>query len=135
MRSILPLLVLAVVGFAGLVYVASEYGGEVVILRTEDTDGRVYETHVWIVDDGSTQWLRAGSPTSKWYRRLVDNPEVEVERDGVPHRYEALPMASATPHVNDLMALRYRWADWIISWVRDRNDSVAIRLDPLPDEG
>jgi len=133
MRSILPLLVLAVVGFAGLVYVASEYGGEVVILRTQDAGGRVYETHVWIVDEGPTQWLRAGSSNSQWYRRLVDHPEVEVERQGVPHRYKALPMASATSHVNDLMALRYGWADWVISWVRDSNNSVAIRLDPLPD--
>jgi hypothetical protein len=135
MRSLLPLLVLALVGFAGLVYVASEYGGEVVTLRTEDADGRVYETHVWIVDDGNTQWLRAGSATSHWYKRLVDNPEVEVERDGISHRYEALPMASATAHVNDLMALRYGWADWVISWVRDPENCVAIRLDPLPDEG
>ena len=50
----------ALVLLAGGVYLLSEYGGEVVVLRTTDAAEGTRETHLWIVEGAGSAWLRAG---------------------------------------------------------------------------
>ena len=59
-----------------LIVAASEWGGEVVKLETEDSIGHTFVTSVWIVDFDRAAWLRAGNPDSDWVRQLRAAPAV-----------------------------------------------------------
>src|SRR5262245_37816294 len=62
-----------------------EIGREVIVLRTEESDGTWLETRLWIVDDGTTSWLHGGN--SRWMHNLQARPIVEIVRNGETHRY------------------------------------------------
>jgi hypothetical protein len=128
-RLVGAIVFLAVVVF-GMQIVASE-SGEVVVLRTF-VGGDAQETRLWIVDDAGTSWLRAGQPSAGWYQRVLQNPDVEVERGGQTFEYRAFPVEGgpAAQHVNSLMFDKYGWAEQVIGILIDRSRSVAIRLDP-----
>ncbi len=130
MRSLLVGLGLAVLVFGGVIYVASEYGGEVVHLHTTDADGEVHETPLWIVEIGPDLWLRAGDPGSGWLQRLSERPAVELERDGRMGRYEAFAVPHMGPEVDAKMAEKYGLADRVIGMIRSEGESIAVRLDP-----
>jgi hypothetical protein len=117
-----------VVGFFVLLAVASEMGGEVVKVTTNDASGAQRTTSLWVVDDGGVPYLRSGNSENDWYQRLVADPDVEVERDGEVTRYVAQPTPERTEHINALMAEKYGWADAVIGVIR--GDSVAVRLAP-----
>jgi hypothetical protein len=127
---LIQLLVGAALAFGVTLLLASEFGGEVVKLTTTDEVGAQYTTSLWIVDDGRTLWLRAGSPNATWFRRLPSRPDVELERAGRLTKYRAVAVKEATPGINSLMAEKYGWADWLIALVVNHDDSVAVRLDP-----
>ena len=128
MGKIILLLVALVVGFLVLQAVASEMGGEVVKVMTNDAQGAQRTTSLWVVDDGGVPYLRSGNSENDWYQRLVADPNVEVERDGVVTRYVAQPTPDRTEQVNALMAEKYGWADAVVGLIR--GDSVAVRLAP-----
>ena len=118
----------------GTIYGASELGGEVVTLRTHD-GRKTAETHLWVVDDGGFQYLRAGNPSSGWLARIQADPDVVVERNGVATRYHAVPVAgdaTQPARVHSLMREKYGIADRIVSVLGDRTKSVAVRLEPTP---
>lgn len=135
MRFIVRLVTFALVlaaGFIASVYIASEYGGEVVVLHT--LQGNDEETtHLWVVDDSGFAWLRSGTPESGWLRRIGANPEVTVERAGQTYQFRAVPVRE--PMVRDrihaLMRDKYGLADQLISTIRDGDLSVPVRLDPV----
>ena len=67
MRFIVRLVVLVLVlalGFVAAIFIASEYGGEVVVLHTTQGNSDT-TTHLWVVDESGFQWLRAGTPDSQ----------------------------------------------------------------------
>lgn len=133
MRTIVLVLVLIAVLLVGGLMAASELGGEVVTLTTVDADGRSYETSLWIVEDEDDLWLRAGMASNAWYHRLQRNPHVTLRwKDGREVKYEAVPMPDRTARINKRMAEDYGVADRMISLMRDSDESVAIRLDPVP---
>jgi len=117
------------VGFFLLQILASE-SGEVVVLRTF-AGGEPHETRVWIVDDRGVSWLRAGRPEAAWYRRVRENPDVQVERGSELYEHHAFPVEGGptVDHINALMAEKYGWAEALIGLMIDRSRSVAIRLD------
>ena len=123
-------------GFLGLLlvggvaqFVASE-SGEVVVLTTTDTAGTSHQTRVWVVDHAGTTWLRAGAEVQAWYGRLLEHPEVEVERDDNRQRYTAVPQPVNRKLINDLMRDKYGWADQFIGVLFGRDDAIPIRLNP-----
>ena len=130
LRKIFGWIVFLAVLAIGLQIVASE-SGEVVVLRTF-ADGEAKETRLWIVDDRGAQWLRAGQAESGWYQRILDNPDIEVERGDTLSEYRAFPLEGgpASERINDKMLLKYGWADQVIGLFFNRSGSVAIRLDP-----
>ncbi len=126
-------MVLAVLLIAGGgIFAASELGGEVVVLTTQDASGAPRETRLWVVDDAGSMWLRAGQARNAWLRRLQANPSVRVERAGQVGNYRAVPVAedAARLRVHELMAEKYGWADHLIGLIRDGAASIAVRLDP-----
>ena len=117
---------------AGVVYGASELGGEVVVLHTRDAAGADVATPLWIVDDAGSAWLRSGLQSSGWFVRLEASPEVRVERAGQTQPYRAVPVRSpeARDRIHVLMREKYGWADRLIGATRGGSDSIAVRLDP-----
>jgi hypothetical protein len=119
-------------GFLASVFLASEAGPEIVVLRSVDAAGATVETRLWVVDEGGSAWLRSGAPGSGWLRRIEANPRVALERGGRTTRMRAVPVRD--PAVRDrihvLMREKYGFADAWISLIRDPAGSVAVRLDP-----
>lgn len=121
------IMVVAVIVF-GAQIIASETG-EVVVLHTDD-DGQDATTRLWVVEHDGHQWLRAGSD-SGWYGRLLAEPGVRLERDGVTRAYMARPEPDMGGTVNELMARKYGWRDTVVGLlVPDREGAQAIRLIP-----
>ena len=114
----------------GMTWIASE-SGEVVVLTTLDAAGQHRQTRLWVADTRGHAWLRAGSTRSSWYRRLLQHPQVEVERTGARRRYRAEPEPASQPEVNRLMLEKYGWAERWIGFSIPRRDALPIRLDPL----
>ncbi|MCC5884924.1 MAG: hypothetical protein JJT88_00650 [Gammaproteobacteria bacterium] len=119
---------LALAAFA-LQFVASE-SGEVVVLETRSGDGMA-RTRLWVVEDAGSLWLRGG-PGSGWHQRVMADPLVAVERQGVRRSYRAHPEPTSSERIHSLMAAKYGWRDQVISWfVGDRSSDVPFRLEPL----
>lgn len=121
------IMVLAVIVF-GAQIIASETG-EVVVLHTDD-EGREATTRLWVVEHDGHQWLRAGAE-SGWYVRLLAEPRVRLERDGVTRTYTARSEPDMAGNVNELMAGKYGWRDTVVGLLApDRENAQAIRLIP-----
>jgi hypothetical protein len=138
MRWIVRLVILVlvlVVGFFGTVMLASEYGGEVVVLHTKEGDADKV-THLWVVDDAGFAWLRAGTPGSGWLKRIDANPDVTVERAGQSYHMRAVPVREPVvrDRIHTLMREKYPFADRLISVMRDGNSSVPVRLETVQAE-
>ena len=113
-------------------YLAGEQT-EVVVLHTRDERGAEFSTKMWVVDLGDVTWVRVANPRRGWYRRLLANPKVELERRGQRDLRLALPDLSpeARDAVDEAFAEKYGWVDrWYGLLVR--SDSVPIRLVPQP---
>ncbi len=133
MRTLLVLAGLIV----GLVVFMAAFGvdeGEVVNLTTVDANGARFETQLWVVEEGGHLWLRAGRPAAHWLARLRAHPEVELQRGDDTAGFRAVPVDDPATRaaVNRAMAAKYGRADHMIARVFDRENSVPIRLDPLP---
>lgn len=133
MRSAVIVLV-ASVALAVLVVAAHlaliEVGREVVTLRTRDADGRMRETRLWIVDDGTASWLHSGG--ARWRERFAGDPIVEVERGGVTRRYQSYPTPGPHPRVDELLREKYGFADrWVRLIAPCGEDTLPVRLEPL----
>ncbi len=122
--------VVGVIVYFALAMTLSELA-EVVVLGTSDGE-EMHETRLWMVEGHSRRWLRAGSPSSSWLKRIYREPHVEVEIDGATERYTATPLddPEIVEWVNDRMADKYGFADWLIGLTSNREDSIPIRLDP-----
>ncbi len=131
MRTLFMLVMLSPLVYAAGLFAATNYGGEVATIYTRDSAERVYQTQVWLVENRSDVFLRANDPNSKWVARLIQNPEVELERGGNLKNYRARPMSEHRARVNGLMAERYSWADWLVGLVFDRENAVPIALRPV----
>jgi len=104
---------------------------EVVVLHTRDERGVEFATKLWVVDLGDVTWVRVANPQRGWYRRLVANPRVELERGNQVEARLAIPDPSpeARLAVDEAFAAKYglvdRWYGLLV-----RRDAVPIRLVP-----
>jgi len=129
----LGVLVLLPALFFGMIGIASELGGEVIVLRTLDAEGAPVETRLWRVEHEGARYLRGGAD-SGWFVRLQAQPEVEVDDDAGSARYRAVPLpgdAAMRDRLNALMAEKYGFADRLIDLMRDPEAVIPIRLDPI----
>jgi hypothetical protein len=127
---ILIALVLSVVGFFGIVILASE-SGEVITLRTSDGHSELYSTRLWVVDHAGAEWTRTGHPEKAWFLRILDNPVVELERRAELSARMAVPVSerAVAQGVNRAYKEKYGVADWIVAFSDDASKRVVIRLD------
>lgn len=128
------LLVLTINGVAGVVQPELGAGPGEGVLRTFSDDGDVYERRLAVVEDDGVLWLASVQHFRKWYSRLVENPNVELVRDGEVRAYRAVPVD--TPEAQDrlIQLLRERAgstrfavmrAFWFFASIK------PVRLDPL----
>lgn len=121
----------AVLFAAFLFVVAISPSDELVVLVTQDADGKAHETTLWIVEDGGRLWLRSGNPTSSWLARLRSHPAVELDRMGERASYRAVPVETgeARERVNALMAEKYGASNGLVELFENTSESVPVRLD------
>jgi hypothetical protein len=102
---------------------------EVVVLTTYQ-EGVAYNTQLWVLDDGFTVWIRAGGTDRRWYKRLLAQPNVGLERDGLMRGYTAEPDPDPriVARVNHLMREKYGLADRIFSAIHTWSEVMPIRL-------
>ena len=104
---------------------------EVVVLHTRDERGVEFATKMWVVDLGDVTWVRVSNPRRGWYRRLVANPLVELERGGRVEARLAIPDLSPETRlaVDEAFAAKYGLVD---RWygLLTREGAVPIRLVP-----
>ena len=98
-----------------------------------DSAQRVYETGVWVVENRRGVYLRANNANARWLARIMQDPEVSLDRDGTLRRYRAHVSPDQRAQVNGLMVERYGWADWLVGLVFQRENAVPIALVPISD--
>lgn len=130
---ILGVLLIGLIVLVGGLQLASEMG-EVVVVTTTDESSAPVETRLWVVEYEGYQYLRSGDPGSGWYQRLLTNPEVEVVRKGESARYKAVPYPENVDEINRLMAEKYGLSEAYIAAILGRENSVAVRLEPIQAE-
>lgn len=127
--KILGGLVALLVAVMAMQLIASE-SGEVVVVGSQNADGSVSETRLWVVEHDDAQWLR-GSPEAGWYQRITATDEISFTRDGQTEQMRAQTVLGERDTINNLMAQKYGWADQFIGMMFGRDDAIAIRLEPL----
>jgi len=122
-------LVVLVTSFGIITWAALE-SREVVVLHTRGSDGVEKATRVWIADEGAYSWLE--SPTSEriWYRHVLENPNVTIERGGRMLTCTAEPIPGPEGHakIRSLLRSKYGWADVWVGLLQDTSQSIAVRL-------
>jgi hypothetical protein len=130
-RTVRRALLLAL-AFAALLALGTYVAGErteVVVLRTFDPQGAPHETKMWVVDHEGSPWVRVANPERGWYRRIVDDPRVELVRGGRVQalRAEADPSPASRAALDQAFAAKYGVID---AWygLLLRRGAVPIRL-------
>jgi len=131
-RRIITLLLalFALLTAVGIVTWAALESREVVILHTRGNDGVAKATRVWIADEGGYSWLEAPTTERIWYRHVLENPRVTVERGGRLLAYTAEPMPGPEGHakIRSLLRAKYGCADAWVGLLQDTSHSIAVRL-------
>jgi hypothetical protein len=114
----------------GIVTWAALESREVVILHTRGSDGVEKATRVWIADEGGYSWLESPTTERIWYRHVLENPSVTIERGGRMLSYTAEPMPGPEGHarIRTLFRAKYGWADVWVAFLQDTSLSIAVRL-------
>lgn len=119
------LLIAGVALFFGMIYAASELGGEVVVLHRKAADGSTSRVRLWIVEDSGRAWIEHGAADSEWMMRLEDDPEITLERRGQVNRYRAHIDPGAHARYHALRRQDYGVADQIVAWVSGDAETCA----------
>jgi hypothetical protein len=132
-RRIGLLLVAVLLAFLITTWIALE-GREVVVIRTFDAGGEARETRTWVADEDGFVWIESANPERPFYRDVLANPRVQLERAGVVHGFIASVEPNPEGHrrIRRLLADKYGWADRWIALLADTSASIALRLEPAP---
>lgn len=115
----------------GLIYAASELGGEVVTLHRPGADNTFSPVRIWVVDTESGSWIEHGSGDADWITRLADNPHIRLERAGIISEYLATPEPDAHDQYHALRREKYGVADQLIGFLGGDNcTGTPVRLQP-----
>ena len=83
---------LGINGIAGVLQPELGAGAGEGVLRTFSADGEIYEKRLAVVEDDGALWLVSVQHFRGWYDRLVQNPKVELVRNGEVLPYRAVPV-------------------------------------------
>jgi hypothetical protein len=105
-------------------------GGEVVVLRTRQSDGAPRDTRTWIADEDEGAWIEVANPERPFLEDVLANPDLELQRAGVWHRCRGVLAHNPEGHerIRRLLREKYGWKDRWIGMLVDTSDSLAMRL-------
>ncbi len=118
--------------------------GEIVVLRTTDDRGSVWETRMAVLDHRGSTFVGADRAGQRWVRRLAVDPRVELLRRGVARCHVAVPVNDPETREEVFRGIeRKYWIGRLLTalgrplFARSADApekvSVAFRLDPCPD--
>jgi hypothetical protein len=127
-RGLLGFGLIAALAYAGIDWLQDNV--EVVTLHVSGTVEDFYP-RLFVVDDGSTVWVRAERPDRLWLDPLRENPRVVLQRGDRDITYHAQVWDGQGSHdeVDDLFRAKYGVLDELSGWFW-RRDAVPIRLEP-----
>ena len=103
---------------------------EVAVLRTSDALGRAYETKLWVVDREGVPWVRVANPERGWYRRLLEQPRVELVRAGETRACLARPYD--VPEIAAELDVAFREKYGLVDWwygLLLRRHAIPVKLE------
>jgi hypothetical protein len=126
----------ALAGVGALVTWFALESAEVAVLHARGADGGIERTRVWVAEAGGFLWIEAATPERGWYRALLHDPRVDLERSGrvEPHLARPMPGPEAHARIRTLLREKYGWADAWVGLLQDTSRSVAVRLKPMTAE-
>ena len=95
----------------GVIYGASELGGEVAVLQRIEATGETTRVRVWVVDEVGSSLIEHGDASSYWITQLETNDRITLERDGEQIGYQAVADQEAHTTYHKLRREKYGWAD------------------------
>lgn len=105
---------------------------EVVDLYTTDETGEIQATRLWVMDDEGFQYLRVGADGSGWFDRILENGQIEVQRNGNTRAYTVVQRPDKSQRINDLMQEKYTWGDSFFAvMLGSRDGSIPLELHPV----
>ena len=119
-------------GLAALTGVALE-GGGVAVLETRAPGGTPRITRVWVVEEDGSLLLEAANAERPWYRDVLLDPLVRLEREGRGEAFRAVPEPgkAGRRRVRELLRARYGWRDVWVGLLQDTSGSIAVHLEPV----
>ena len=108
-------------------------GGAEGVLHTFDEEGRRHTSRLVVLDDDGALWVQSNHTFRGWYYRLLQNPEVELERDGELGAYLAVPIDTpeSEARIQELLIERAGAARYyLIRTFLLFADTKPVRLDP-----
>jgi hypothetical protein len=81
-----------VVVFELLLGIVQPAGDSTLVLTTTDANGAAHERVVSRLDSGGKLYVSANHWPRAWYRRVLENPEVQATLDGQKRDYLAVPV-------------------------------------------
>lgn len=109
-KGLALVLVLVVLYFAAI-YLASEWGGEVVTLERPNAEGGADRVRVWVVDLDSTRLIEHGTEGDGWLAQLASRPKLNVHRLGQRQTFLGVMRPDLHAQYHRLRREKYGWAD------------------------
>jgi hypothetical protein len=81
-----------VVAFESLIGYLQPTAGSTLVITTFDGDGTPHDRVVSRLESGGQLYVAANHWPRAWYRRALENPEVQVTLDGAKGDYQAVPV-------------------------------------------
>lgn len=125
--------------YFGLIYAASELGGEVVTLLRPNAEADVDEVRIWFTDDDHGAFIEHGSDGDWWLEDLEKGGSVTLLRSGLKVDYQARRAPEMHVHYHDLRRAKYGVADQVIEQLTfssvDACDGVVVQLQTFERDG
>jgi hypothetical protein len=132
MKHVLVVMVGIVLMYFGLIFAASEFGGEVVTLLRPSADGDVDEVRIWFTEADSDAFIEHGTDGDWWLERLKAGGALSLVRAGRKEDYHAVSAPDLHARYHELRREKYGIADQIIEQLSFSSvntcDGVVVRL-------
>ena len=85
--------VLVVVAFESLLGYFQPQPPESLVITTVDTEGETHDRVLTGLESDDRSYVAVNHWPRAWYRRVLDNPHVQITRDGETEDYLAIPVS------------------------------------------
>jgi hypothetical protein len=115
-----------ITAFESLIGYLQPAGGSTLVITTFDADGTSHERVVSRLESGGQLYVAANHWPRAWYRRALENPDVQITLDGERQDYRAVPVSGAEhDRVDGENSL-----GWVFRILTGFPPRYFVRLDP-----